>query len=199
MKPSRPLAAQIGADVVELDEETVARIEALQDDVNAGRLDGSMLQRVIEAGLDVAGDGAPPSGHHGAAAVCRYRSVMATTKTKSTDKKTDKKNKNAETKSSPKSGSEGATSAAKLTRKLLDKLSPIGATTRAALRALATDAQRSELGHQTKARGVLADGVTMAISIDQQINTFPGLTEIYVLPRFAYFLESLLALDALIG
>ena len=85
---------------------------------------------------------------------------MATTKTKSTDKKADKKkNKNAETKSSPKSGIKGATSAAKLTRKLLDKLPPIGATTRAALRSLATDAQRSDLGRQTKAPGVLADGV----------------------------------------
>jgi hypothetical protein len=133
-------------------------------------------------------------------AVCRYRSVMATTKTKSADKKADKKNKNknAETKSSPKTGSEGATSAAKLTRKLLDKLPPIGATTRAALRSLATDAQRSDLGRQTKAPGVLADGVTMAIAIDQQIATFPSLTETYVLRRFAYFLESLLALDALI-
>ena len=90
------------------------------------------------------------------------------------------------------------TSAAKVARKLLDKLTPLGATTRAALRSLATDAQRSDLGGQTKARGVLADGVAMAIAIDQQMATFPSLTETYALPRFAYFLESLLALDALI-
>jgi hypothetical protein len=119
---------------------------------------------------------------------------MASTKNKSADKK----NKTAEVKSPPKGSSEGATSAAKLSRKLLDKLSPIGATTRTTLRSLATDAQRSNLGRQTKAPGVLADGVTMAITIDQQIATFPSLTETYALPRFAYYLESLLALDALI-
>jgi len=61
----RQLAVQLGADVVELNAETVARIEALRDDVNAGRLDGSRLHQVIEAGLGVAGDGARESGDHG--------------------------------------------------------------------------------------------------------------------------------------
>jgi len=119
---------------------------------------------------------------------------MATTK----NKKSEKKNKVAEEKSPPKGGAGSTTSAAKVARKLLDKLSPIGATTRSALRLLATDAQRSDLGRQTKARGVLADGVAMSIAIDQQIATFPHLTETYVPARFAYYLESLLALDALI-
>lgn len=126
---------------------------------------------------------------------------MASTKNKAekkNDKKTEKKNKDTAAKSPPKTSSETTTNTAKVTRKLLEKLSPIGSTTRAALRSLATDAQRSDLGRQTKARGVLADGISMAISIDQQIATFPHLTETYVLPRFAYFLESLLALDALI-
>ena len=124
---------------------------------------------------------------------------MAHTKTnKKTDNKADKKKQESEATSPKNSNGASPTSAAKVTRKLLDKLSPIGATTRSALRSLATDAQRSDLGRQTKARGVLADGVAMAISIDQQIATFPHLTETYVPARFAYYLESLLALDALI-
>ncbi|MEO5726871.1 MAG: hypothetical protein ABI134_21100 [Byssovorax sp.] len=113
-------------------------------------------------------------------------------------KKTAKKSKDSGAKSPPTVGGESATSAAKVARRLLDKLSPLGAATRAALRSLATDAQRSDLGRQTKARGVLSDGISMAIAIDQQIATFPSLTETYALPRFSYFLESLLALDALI-
>lgn len=122
---------------------------------------------------------------------------MASTKNKKIDKKTEKK-ENAGAKSLVKTGSESTTSAAKITRTLLDKLSPIGASTRAALRSLASDAQRSDLGRRTKARGVLADGVTMAVTIDQQIATFPSLTETYAPARFVYFLESLLALDALV-
>src|SRR6478609_8848967 len=113
---------------------------------------------------------------------------MATTK----KKKTEKKTKAAEEKLPKTGGGESATSAAKVARKLLAKLTPLGATTRAALRSLATDAQRSDLGRQTKARGVLADGIAMAITIDQQIATFPSLTETYAPRRFAYFLESLL-------
>ncbi len=67
MELPRSLTVQMGGEVVELDADTVARIEALQGDVNAGRLDGALLQRVIEAGFDVAGDGAPESGDHVAA------------------------------------------------------------------------------------------------------------------------------------
>jgi hypothetical protein len=48
----RPLAVKLGTEVVELDAETIARIEALKEDVNAERTDGRLLQRVIEAGLD---------------------------------------------------------------------------------------------------------------------------------------------------
>ena len=64
MELPRSLAVQVGGEVVELDADTVARIEALQGDVKAGRLDGAVLQRVIEAGFEVAGDGAPDSGEH---------------------------------------------------------------------------------------------------------------------------------------
>jgi hypothetical protein len=123
---------------------------------------------------------------------------MASTKNKKSDKKTEKKNEAEGAKSPLKTGSESTTSASRITRTLLDKLPSIGAPTRAALRSLASDAQRSDLGRKTKARGVLADGVTMAVTIDQQIATFPSLTETYALARFVYFLESLLALDALV-
>jgi hypothetical protein len=64
VRPELPMAARVGAEVIELDAETVARIEALQEDVNAGRVDGSLLQRVIDAGLEVVGEGAPPPGEH---------------------------------------------------------------------------------------------------------------------------------------
>ena len=64
---------------------------------------------------------------------------MGTTKTK----KTDKKNKVDGSKSPLKESGDKATGAAKIARKLLDKLPAITAPTRAALRALATDAQRS--------------------------------------------------------
>jgi hypothetical protein len=48
---SPPLAVKLGAEIVELDAETIARIEALAGDVNAGRMAGDLLQRVIDAGL----------------------------------------------------------------------------------------------------------------------------------------------------
>jgi hypothetical protein len=64
VRPDVPMAVRVGAEVIELDAETVARIEALQEDVNAGRVDGSLLQRVIDAGLEVVGEGARPSGEH---------------------------------------------------------------------------------------------------------------------------------------
>lgn len=93
----------------------------------------------------------------------------------------------------------GDSASAQVARRLLDKRPPLTATLRSALRGLATDAQRSELGRQTKARGVLADGVTMAVTVDQLLATFPSLAETYAPARFAYFLESLLALDALLA
>jgi hypothetical protein len=129
---------------------------------------------------------------------------MGTTNKKKAEKKTDKKAEESIKKTSKKNETtsllpgDGATGPAKIARRLLDKLAPLAPTTRSALRSLATDAQRSDLGAQTKARGVLADGVTMAVAIDQQSATFPALTETYAPARYAYFLESLLALDALI-
>lgn len=57
-----PLAVKLGNEVVELDAETIARIDALKEDVNAGRADGHLLQRVIEAGLDKTEQGNRDSG-----------------------------------------------------------------------------------------------------------------------------------------
>ena len=59
---SRLLAVQVGAEVVELDADIVARIEALTEDVNAKRLEGSMLEQVIQAGLQKVEEEAPDSG-----------------------------------------------------------------------------------------------------------------------------------------
>lgn len=56
------LSVKTGDEVVNLDADTVARIESLRDDVNAGRLDGTLLQRVISAGFTAAGEGARASG-----------------------------------------------------------------------------------------------------------------------------------------
>ena len=44
MELPRSLAVQVGGEVIALDADTVARIEALQGDVNAGRVDGALLQ-----------------------------------------------------------------------------------------------------------------------------------------------------------
>ena len=126
-------------------------------------------------------------------------------KTKKTDKSTSKTEKAAK-KSQPKPdiaadhapAPPGTSSAAKITRRLLDKHPPLPRPLRVALRSLASDAQRSDLGRQTRAIGVLAEGVTMAVTIDQHFATFPYLTETYAPARFAYYLESLLALDALV-
>jgi hypothetical protein len=57
-----PLAVKVGTEVVELDAETIARIDALREDVNAGRTDGRLLQLLIDAGLDKAEQGDRVSG-----------------------------------------------------------------------------------------------------------------------------------------
>ena len=48
----RPLALKVGTEVVELDAETVARIEALTDGVTTGQVDGTMLRRLLDAGIN---------------------------------------------------------------------------------------------------------------------------------------------------
>jgi hypothetical protein len=53
---------RIGTEVLELDAETVARIDALTEDLNAGRFDRALFQRVIEAGFDEVSEGARASG-----------------------------------------------------------------------------------------------------------------------------------------
>ena len=62
VESTQPLAVKVGTEVVELDAETIARIDALKEDVNAGRKDGRLLQLVIEAGLDKAEQGDRVSG-----------------------------------------------------------------------------------------------------------------------------------------
>jgi hypothetical protein len=89
--------------------------------------------------------------------------------------------------------------AAKVLHHLLTKLPPLDPTTREAFRSLAPDSRRADLGRKTKARGVLADGVAMAVTIDRTLASFPSLSATYTPERFAYFLESLLALDALLA
>jgi hypothetical protein len=53
---------KLGAEVVELDAETVARIDASREDVNAGLVDGRLLQLLIDAGLEKAERGDRISG-----------------------------------------------------------------------------------------------------------------------------------------
>jgi hypothetical protein len=95
-----------------------------------------------------------------------------------------------------KSAKLGASPAARTVKALFAKLPPIDAATRAAFRSLATDAQRSELGTRTRALDVLADSVRMAVAIADALATLPELADEYTRPRFAYFLEAILALDA---
>lgn len=62
VKIEQPLVVKVGDEVIELDADTVARIEALTEDVTAGRIDSTMLRRLIDAGLHKAREAAPPSG-----------------------------------------------------------------------------------------------------------------------------------------
>lgn len=57
-----PLAVKVGAEIIELDAEIVARIEALREDVNAGETAGDLLQRLIEADFTRAEQGDRISG-----------------------------------------------------------------------------------------------------------------------------------------
>ena len=61
----RPLAVHVGAEIVELDADIVARIEALTEDVNAKRVEGPTLARLIQAGLNKVEEEAPDSGERG--------------------------------------------------------------------------------------------------------------------------------------
>ena len=64
----------------------------------------------------------------------------------------------------------------------------------AAFDTLSTDAQRSALGVRTKARGVAADAIRWAGSIDRQLRDYAVLREHYAPERFAYYLHRLDAL-----
>jgi Tfp pilus assembly major pilin PilA len=47
----RPLSVKMGAEIVELDPEIVARLEALAREVRAGRVGAAFLQQIIHAGF----------------------------------------------------------------------------------------------------------------------------------------------------
>lgn len=64
VKIVQPLVVKVGDEVVELDAETVARIEALTEDVTAGRIDSTMLRRMIDAGLHEVVEAGPPLGEN---------------------------------------------------------------------------------------------------------------------------------------
>lgn len=64
----------------------------------------------------------------------------------------------------------------------------------AAFDTLSTDARRSELGGRTKARGVAADALRWAGSIDRQLRDYEVLREHYTPKRFSYYLHCLAAL-----
>jgi len=64
----------------------------------------------------------------------------------------------------------------------------------AAFDTLSTDPQRSALGVRTKARGVAADAIRWAGSIDRQLREYAVLREHYAPKRFSYYLHRLDAL-----
>lgn len=50
----RPMTVKAGSEVIELDPELVARIEALAQDVRAGKVGSAFLQEIIKAGFAAA-------------------------------------------------------------------------------------------------------------------------------------------------
>jgi hypothetical protein len=77
------------------------------------------------------------------------------------------------------------------TARLRSQWPPLTLEEREAFRALATDTQRSKLGKQTKAQGVLREAVAWASQIDRELRLHPDVAEHYTPIRFAYFLERL--------
>jgi hypothetical protein len=66
---------------------------------------------------------------------------------------------------------------------------------RAAYDLLNDDATRTLMGTRTRSSGVLRDGVTMAVEIDQRFTEYPALVAShYAHTRFAYFVDRVLAL-----
>lgn len=65
--PSCQRAEQLGEAPAELDPDTAAAIDALQRYVDAGREDGTMLNRLIDAGFAVVGEAPGESGDHAVA------------------------------------------------------------------------------------------------------------------------------------
>jgi hypothetical protein len=76
----------------------------------------------------------------------------------------------------------------------------VGAEERAAFDTLHSHAERIEMGNRTKAPGVLSDGVSWAVQIDQSFTRYPAaLDGHYSKERFAYMLDRLVALDQALG
>lgn len=61
----RSLAVRMGSEVVELDADIVARIDALTEDVHARRIEAPTLERLIQAGFAKVEEEAPDSGERG--------------------------------------------------------------------------------------------------------------------------------------
>ncbi len=71
---------------------------------------------------------------------------------------------------------------------------------RAAFDSLGTNARRADLGGRTKATGVLREGVSWAVQIDQAYSKYSAaVEEHYARERFVYFLDRLEALDTAIA
>jgi len=70
---------------------------------------------------------------------------------------------------------------------------------RAVLDSLSSPAQRAELGGKTRARGVAQEAVRWAVSLDRQLREYEVLRQHYHPKRFAYYLERVDALIALLG
>lgn len=70
---------------------------------------------------------------------------------------------------------------------------------RETLDSLSSAAQRAELGGKTRARGVAQEAVRWAVSLDRQLREYEALRQHYHPKRFAYYLERVDALIALLG
>jgi hypothetical protein len=90
------------------------------------------------------------------------------------------------------------TPVARTVKGLLAAIEPLTSEKRAAFRKLATDAQRGQRGTRTHADDVVKAGGAVAVDVANQTAKIPAIGDDYTSARFAYFLESILALDAAI-
>lgn len=105
---------------------------------------------------------------------------------------------------SPAKGEEGREYDPSETRRALAELQArhgkVDDAHRAAFDTLSTNTRRADLGGRTRAPGVLREGVSWAVQIDQAISKYGAVVDQhYARERFNYFLDRLLALDASIA